>query len=78
MITEITKAVIVKHGPLCLKIDSTGRFALSRLNDPEGKTHYAFSIGSVLIRMLAEEKIDNTTPCYICESKPCVCKGDKK
>ena len=77
MITELTKAVIAKHGPLVLKVDTTGRFALSRLNDQEGKTHYAFSIGSVLIRMLAEPKIEETKPCYICESKPCVCKEDK-
>lgn len=57
MITELTKAVIAKHGPLVLKVDTSGRLMLSRLNDPNKLTHYAFSIGSVLIRMLAEDKL---------------------
>lgn len=78
MITELTKAVIAKHGPLLLKIDDQGRFLLSRLHYPKAKVACCFGLGSCLIKMLAEPKIDETTPCYICESKPCVCKGDKK
>lgn len=77
MITELTKAVIVKHGPLLLNIDSQGRIVLSRLHYPKAKVACCFGLGSCLIKMLAEEKINNDNPCYICESKPCVCKEDK-
>lgn len=57
MINELTKAVLDKHGPLHLEIDNTGRFGLSRKNDITQITFWAFSLGSCLIRMLAEPKI---------------------
>ena len=57
MITELTKAVIAKHGPLLLNIDSQGRIVLSRLHFPKGKVACCFGLGSCLIKMLAEEKI---------------------
>ena len=54
---EITIAVLAKHGPLHLSIDKTGRFELSRINDPKGKKACAFTLGSCLIMMLAEDKL---------------------
>lgn len=77
MINELTKAVIEKHGPIRLVITKDGKFGIYRMEDQFTKAFWSFSLISCLIKMLAEEKIDNTTPCYICESKPCVCKGDK-
>jgi len=55
MITELTKAVLEKHGPCNLTIDNTGRFGIRR-NENEDYRYWSFSFINCLIRLLAEEK----------------------
>jgi len=57
MLTKLTKAVIEKHGTLIMIMDKTGRIGISRMIDPDNKMFWAFGLGSVLIKVLAEEKI---------------------
>ena len=57
MINELFKAVIEKHGGVCVRIDEQQRFGLSKLGEQDSKNVYwGFSLGSLLIRMLAKEK----------------------
>lgn len=57
MINELFKAVIEKHGGVSIRIDDQGRFGLSRLGEQDSKNVlWGFSLGSLLIRMLAKDK----------------------
>jgi len=57
MINELFKAVIEKHGGVNVRIDDQGRFGLSRLGEHNSKNiFWGFSLGSLLIRLLAKEK----------------------
>lgn len=60
MIAKLMKAVLDKHGPFTVFIDKMGRFNLQLINFDTGKTtqlgNPAFSIGSVLISALGEDK----------------------
>ena len=58
MITELTKAVIKKHGVLVLRVDETGRLGISRKEDKENLTFWSFSLANCLIRMLALAKLE--------------------
>lgn len=60
MITELTKAIISKHGPFIMGIDDSDRFVVSLANGQAAPVqHRSFSIINCLIRLLAEDKINS-------------------